>query len=148
MISVIAASHEPVPGWVDSLNGPTALVVGYGTGALKIMHADPNAFINFIPVDFTVNMIISSAWKTAHLGATTPIKVYNCCAPDNQRIQFGPTFNKVAKEIRENFPFSKLYLYPKCSITSNWLWYKLNEFCWHYIPAALAEIVDTESRIR
>ncbi|KAL4721327.1 hypothetical protein ACJJTC_007158, partial [Scirpophaga incertulas] len=35
---VIAAWKEPVPGWVDNLNGPTGLLVGSGKGELKLLH--------------------------------------------------------------------------------------------------------------
>ena len=34
-VSVIASHKEPLPGWVDNMNGPTGLLVGAGKGMSK-----------------------------------------------------------------------------------------------------------------
>lgn len=57
------AFSEPMPGWVDNLNGPMGLLVGGGKGVIRSMlcHGEYNAEI--IPVDFAINAIIIIASK-------------------------------------------------------------------------------------
>ncbi|CAG2058434.1 unnamed protein product [Timema podura] len=57
---------EPMPGWVDNLNGPTGIMIGAGKGVIRSMHCKPNYNGDFMPVDITVNTIIAMAWKIAN----------------------------------------------------------------------------------
>lgn len=139
---------EPVPGWTEGLNGPNGIAVGLGTGTLKALFAEPDLNLNFIPVDFTANMIISAAWKTAQAGVANSIRVYNCCAPDIQNVQLSGFLKTLGEEICDSCPFTKTVFYPKCTVTNSRLWYQLNNFCWHYLPAALAEMMCSSNKIR
>ena len=86
---VCAAEKEPFPGWIDSINGPTGqctlsfivsdvyfkkeincyliitgVLAGGGPGFIRIFKcADLNHIIDFIPVDYAINMIIAAAWE-------------------------------------------------------------------------------------
>ena len=60
-----AAWKEPVPGWVDNMNGPTGAIAGVSKGLLAVIVGDHKKVADFIPVDMTVNMTIALAWHTA-----------------------------------------------------------------------------------
>ena len=51
---------EPIPGYVEILKGPTALMVGAG---YALGHAEYQA--ELIPVDLAVNTLIAAAWERA-----------------------------------------------------------------------------------
>lgn len=56
---------EPVPGWVDNLNGPVGLVVGAGKGVIRSMHCNKNYHAEVIPVDLAINALIAMAHRVA-----------------------------------------------------------------------------------
>lgn len=55
---VIPSATEPVPGWVDNLNGPIGLLVGAGKGVIRSMHCKGDNKGQFIPVDYAINTSI------------------------------------------------------------------------------------------
>lgn len=64
---VSPAYREPLPGWVDSLNGPPGIFLAAGKGVLRSMLIDPEGQIEGIPVDGCINGIIT---LTKHLANT------------------------------------------------------------------------------
>jgi len=65
LIVVIPAYKEPLPGWVDNLNGPIGLLVGGGKGVIRSMHCNGNYNAEVMPVDLAINNLIIIAYKTA-----------------------------------------------------------------------------------
>jgi alcohol-forming fatty acyl-CoA reductase len=63
--TVIPAFEEPLPGWVDSLNGPIGVMVGGGKGVIRSMLCDGTLNAEVIPVDIAINGLIAIAWKVA-----------------------------------------------------------------------------------
>jgi alcohol-forming fatty acyl-CoA reductase len=55
---VSPAYREPLPGWVDSLNGPPGIFLAAGKGVLRSMLIDPEGQIEGIPVDGCINGIL------------------------------------------------------------------------------------------
>jgi 1-acyl-sn-glycerol-3-phosphate acyltransferase len=54
---------EPLPGWIDGMRMADPLIIAYGRRALSMFPADPNIAIDFIPLDFVVNSILSALPK-------------------------------------------------------------------------------------
>jgi fatty acyl-CoA reductase len=65
LLTVTAAWKEPIPGWVDNLNGPTGLIAGAGKGVLRTILCYRDLVADLIPVDTAINLLISVAWHTA-----------------------------------------------------------------------------------
>lgn len=63
MCTVTAAWAEPLPGWVDNLNGPVGLIVGAGKGVIRSMHCNANYHAEVIPVDLAINSLIAISHK-------------------------------------------------------------------------------------
>ena len=63
--TVTPALTEPLPGWVDNLNGPVGIMVGAGKGVIRSMLCNGNYHAEMIPVDFAINSLIAIAHKTA-----------------------------------------------------------------------------------
>lgn len=65
MISVTPAFREPIPGWVDNLNGPMGVMIGAGKGVIRSMLCSENNRAEVIPVDIAINALIVIAYKRA-----------------------------------------------------------------------------------
>lgn len=57
--------QEPLPGWVDNLNGPTGIMVGAAKGVIRSMHCDGKLISECIPVDYAVNglLVVPYEWS-------------------------------------------------------------------------------------
>jgi fatty acyl-CoA reductase len=62
---VIGTAHEPFPGWINNIYGPTGIVIGAGVGLLRTMHCDGDLLAELVPVDMVINMMIATAWDVA-----------------------------------------------------------------------------------
>lgn len=74
---VTAAWREPIPGWVDNLNGPTGMIAGAGKGVLRTILCYRDLVADLVPVDVCINLMISVAWHTA-VSRPKKMMVYNC----------------------------------------------------------------------
>ncbi|CAN7998803.1 unnamed protein product [Ixodes hexagonus] len=73
---VTAAWQEPIPGWIDNINGPTGLLVASGKGLLRSMLADTEKAADFVPVDVVINTMIIVAWYTATQSLQTAYRLH------------------------------------------------------------------------
>lgn len=64
---VVAAWKDPMPGWVDNINGPTGLLLAIGKGLLRSVYCIKDSKADMIPVDIVVNAMIASAYYSARV---------------------------------------------------------------------------------
>ncbi|XP_049941469.1 putative fatty acyl-CoA reductase CG5065 isoform X3 [Schistocerca serialis cubense] len=62
---VVATMAEPFPGWVDSLNGPMAVVASACCGLLRIFYCDVRKLMNLVPCDMVASCMVAAAWDVA-----------------------------------------------------------------------------------
>lgn len=55
---VTPAVFEPLPGWVDSLNGTVGIIYASAKGVLRSMIVNPNGMFEMIPVDTAINALL------------------------------------------------------------------------------------------
>lgn len=65
LLAVTPSIKEPLPGWVDNLNGPIGILAAGGKGVLQSVLCNGDYTSEAIPVDFAINAVITIAWKTA-----------------------------------------------------------------------------------
>jgi fatty acyl-CoA reductase len=63
-VAVTPTFREPMPGWVDNLNGPIGLLVGGGKGVIRSMLCKGEYQAEVVPVDIAINGLITIAWRT------------------------------------------------------------------------------------
>lgn len=51
---------------MDNINGPSGIVTGFIAGFLRTIQLDKNKIADIIPVDYTVNALISVMWDTVN----------------------------------------------------------------------------------
>lgn len=62
---IMNSLEEPVPGWVDNINGPSGITVLASVGILRTVDWDYFAKVDLVPVDKVVNALIAIGWDTA-----------------------------------------------------------------------------------
>lgn len=133
--SIVTASwREPLPGWVDNLNGPTGLLVAIGKGILRHMVYKSKASADIIPVDTVINLMIASVWFTA-TQRPNGILVYNCTSGSLN----GMSWSQIKKmfPILLQYPSAQIYRYPNFSMRESRLLTQLGVVFDHTIPAYL-----------
>ncbi|XP_025834434.1 putative fatty acyl-CoA reductase CG5065 [Agrilus planipennis] len=131
---VIPALHEPIPGWVDSLNGPVGILVGAGKGVIRTMLVNVNNHAEFIPVDIAINGILVGAWyRGTRDFQDTP--VYNVTqSQDLLSITWGEALDRMKGGFYKN-PFEWTLWYPGGYLGTNVFIHKLCIIFMHKIPA-------------
>lgn len=59
---ITAAAYEPIIGWIDSFNGPCAMMVETARGTIKSVIGNGNKIADLIPVDIVASTIIACVW--------------------------------------------------------------------------------------
>jgi fatty acyl-CoA reductase len=137
---VTAAWKEPMPGWVDNLNGPTGMLVGAGKGVIRSMHCDHTLEANIEPVDCATNALIAIGWKVVTSPATKDVRVFHVTANNDNTISWGSALDIGRKHFYDN-PFSVCLWYPRGGFKSNYFYHMLAVFFLHVIPAYLVDFL-------
>jgi len=66
IFSVGCTKSEPDPGWLENMNGPSAIVAGVMTGFLRTVPIVRNKITDIVPADYTINALISVMWDTVN----------------------------------------------------------------------------------
>lgn len=131
---VTPAGKEPLPGWVDNLNGPVGLLVGAGKGVIRSMHCNAGYHAEVVPVDLGINALISMAHKTAVTGKAKTMPVYNITQSGVLPITWGEVVEK-GRKVGHKYPFEGQIWYPDGDIRSSKFVHNIFVFFFHIIPA-------------
>ncbi|KAL1414457.1 hypothetical protein MTO96_000861 [Rhipicephalus appendiculatus] len=137
--SIVTASiREPLPGWVDSYNGCTGVLVVLGLGLLQSILLERTCVADVIPVDVVANTLICVAWHTAE---TRPkgIEVYHCTSGALTPRTWGYIADETQRAIWRH-PLPNAIRFPKFQVTSSQLWHAVNLWCLHYLPARVVDL--------
>lgn len=97
---VMPCRLEPVPGWVDSVNGPAGVSLLGGLGILQVTDMDTRKMCDLIPCDYVANSVISAAWYTA-VHSPDQLKVYNVTSSKLNPCSWYDYFHTGAKDLLE-----------------------------------------------
>ncbi|CAH0546044.1 unnamed protein product [Brassicogethes aeneus] len=136
---VTPALKEPVPGWVDNLNGPMGLIVGGGKGIIRSMHCKGELNAHIVPVDVAINATIVAAQK---LGSSTQrpkeVPVYNLTHHGSNPTTWSELV-ETGREIIYEYPFDGQIWYPDGNIRSSKFVHNIMCILFHWIPALLID---------
>uniref|UniRef100_A0A1B0CS61 Fatty acyl-CoA reductase n=2 Tax=Lutzomyia longipalpis TaxID=7200 RepID=A0A1B0CS61_LUTLO len=139
---VLSSLNEPLPGWLDNLNGPTGIVSAVGKGVFKTMMGNEQNIADLIPVDIVINLMIATAWRTATIKPSSPT-IYNCCTGLQKPILWGQFVSKSIDYMRKH-PMEGVFWYPTGTFRLNAPLNATLAFLLHIIPA---HFLDLFSRI-
>lgn len=138
---VIPAYADPMPGWVDNLNGPTGLLVGAGKGVIRSMHCKGNYYAEVYPVDLAINTIIMIASKLAtDQQKSKTIPVINITQSNIRPTTWAEVIEK-GRENLHKYPFEGHIWFPDGDIRNSRLAHNLVVFFFQIIPAYLIDFL-------
>lgn len=88
---VISASEEPVPGWVDNVNGIAGLGCLAAIGVLRTIDWNYYATSDMVPVDLVANCIICAAYQTKTY-SPDKMQIYNMTSGNMKPVSWGRFF--------------------------------------------------------
>lgn len=135
---VTAAEQQPLPGWIDNLNGPTGFVSGVGKGFLRTFKINSALVGDIIPVDYPINLMIAVAWHTA-VHKSPKIEIYNCSTGQKNPLTWY-RFREIGFKVWMKYPTKEMMWYPNCSFTMNPTVHKIDTAVSHYLPAYLIDL--------
>lgn len=141
---VTAAWKEPVPGWVDNLNGPTGMLAGASKGLLRTLHCRRRMLADLVPVDIPINLMCCVAWRTA-TSPSSSVKVYNCTSGALNPLRWGE-FEAWGYEAVIKYPTEQLFWFPGGSLKDSRLSNLFCEVVFHLGPAYLFDLLAVVSR--
>ncbi|KAJ4442000.1 hypothetical protein ANN_11864 [Periplaneta americana] len=137
--SIISTWKEPIPGWIDNMNGPTMGIMGCSMGMIRCGHLDTDKICDIVPVDTVVNALIATAWETSFRGRGEA-KVYNFVSGIQQPITWGEYFD-ICKEYAVRNPPSRAIWYYFVIFCRNKYTYLATSFLLEFIPACLMDLI-------
>lgn len=137
--TVTAARKEPLPGWVEGVNGPTGLMIGAARGVIRSMHCNPDFPATVIPVDTAINCTIVAGWDRAHT-VSNKVEFYNTCLSNKHLPTWGEAIECGRRFFYES-PLSFSLWYPDGSIKKNYLSHLFCVIFFHYLPAYLIDFM-------
>lgn len=116
--SIIGCSwKEPIPGWIDNFNGPTALFPASGTGVLRTMLGHLDAVADLVPVDVVVNNLLASGWFRG-VEKTKKILVFHCTSGNRNKLTWG-MMEDYGVNCFFKTPYEKVFIVPNPHFTSH-----------------------------
>ncbi|XP_017848347.1 putative fatty acyl-CoA reductase CG5065 isoform X2 [Drosophila busckii] len=133
---VTAAIHEPLPGWIEGVNGPTGLMIGAARGVIRSMHCNPDYASTVIPVDKAINGMILCGYQRAKVATTSQSEVEFCnlCISSKALMSWGESI-ETGRKFFYVTPLSFALWYPGGSIKRNYFHHMLCVIFLHYLPA-------------
>jgi fatty acyl-CoA reductase len=138
--SIIGAMwKDPLPGWVDNLNGATGLFLAVGNGILRQMYGGVEKIADIIPVDVVSNLLITSGW---YIGTERPshIPVINCCTGELNGIKWKTILKALEKNYME-YPLETVCRVPCADFSLSRSYTNFYYWVNHLFPAFLTDLV-------
>lgn len=136
---VTPAFQEPLPGWVDNMNGPTGVLIGAGKGVIRSMLCNGELKSEIIPVDTAVNALVLLPFyfnKIEEKPAQMP--VFNITIPEAKKRTWQWIMDK-GKNFGMQYPFEVGLWYPDGNITTNKFYHWICVILFMWLPALLID---------
>ncbi|VVC26724.1 Male sterility, NAD-binding,NAD(P)-binding domain,Fatty acyl-CoA reductase, C-terminal [Cinara cedri] len=143
--SIIGCTQsEPFSGWVKNLNAATGVIVSHIIGMTTFPMNNSTYRIDIIPIDYTVNALISVMWDTVQRCQDssqkyTEPKIFNFVSGVESPLTYADFFNNIFNSYREAPPLSAVWYY-LCIFTTNPLTIKVLRFLLHTVPNAFMDL--------
>lgn len=138
---------EPVPGWVDSLNGPIGIMAGAAKGVIRTMLINGDNPSEIIPVDMAINGLITIPYDirrrttAADEGAQpADMPVFNVTCCESQKTIWKRVL-ELGESINAEYPIEAGVWYPGGSMTTSVVMHTTRLVLFHWLPAYLIDFL-------
>ncbi|KAH6883876.1 male sterility protein-domain-containing protein [Thelonectria olida] len=130
---ICAALNYPVPGWIDSKAAFAGLVLGFGSGALRVLNGRPGTKLDIVPVDVVADRLIYETFREDSQGIEKPYaRIVFSVATMEQSLNLREACKMLEAFFKRNFQ----YIGPQGHILD------LYQFLHHYFPLHLYATVN------
>ncbi|XP_033219426.1 fatty acyl-CoA reductase wat-like isoform X2 [Belonocnema kinseyi] len=139
----LATYKEPLPGWIDTIQGLNQAMVGVGLGIIRLFNVDGNANLHVVPADWTCNALIGTAYETdTFKNRENPdeLPVYNYAANENNILTWNKYRPITLKYTPHMMPIKAVY-YPYYFFIKSARLFTFLHFILHFLPAILGDVV-------
>nr|CAD7579809.1 unnamed protein product [Timema californicum] len=137
---ILPVWREPVPGWIDSFNGPTLYVLGGILGKMRCGHVDVTKLADIVPVDMVVNSLIATAWDVASAPDRNRAKVYTFTSGSRNQLIWKELVKNLSDSAHMLPSVNCMYYHVKV-LTRHLLLYRLSSILFELVPACFADAV-------
>ncbi|XP_063634757.1 putative fatty acyl-CoA reductase CG5065 [Cydia splendana] len=138
---VCPSLKDPIPGWVDSLNGPVGVMLGAGKGVIRTMLCDGSLNAQVIPVDIAINGLIAIVMiEVMKKTKSEHIPIYNLNGGHLKPTTWGEVLN-IGKKYAREYPLAWPLWYPNGDITTNYFLHETKRILFHLGPAYLIDFL-------
>ncbi|XP_063242010.1 fatty acyl-CoA reductase wat-like [Bacillus rossius redtenbacheri] len=133
---IVSTVKEPVPGWVDNMYGPIAIILGAATGVLRVNQADLDVVIDVIPADIVINCILCAASTTR---SNETITIYNATTSDSNPVTIR-MIQETLLTFRDRFPVKNCVWYPFMISVQSFKLYTILTIFLHVLPGFFLDL--------
>ncbi|KAG5307557.1 FACR1 reductase, partial [Pseudoatta argentina] len=148
---VISSASEPLIGWIDNMYGPSGFARSLLLGIVRFHRCNGTNKANIVPVDFTVNALIASAWDVNKKWNSISyyLNTHLCSSKDNSVFVYnfvppvdGPTWNEyiyALLDINKMYPLHNAIYLPIMTFFKHEIPYRFCVWFGHFLPALLLD---------
>ncbi|CAI6361900.1 unnamed protein product [Macrosiphum euphorbiae] len=135
---------EPEPGWVDNMNGVSGIIAPLIVGVLRTIQLSKDKMADIVPVDYTVNTLISVMWDTVNRHRdgdkkNKEPKIYNYVSSVESSICWDKIIEYIFETYQQVPPLESMwFMFFICS-ANRWV-VNILRFFLHRIPGALVDL--------
>ncbi|XP_059612936.1 fatty acyl-CoA reductase wat [Phlebotomus argentipes] len=142
---VVSIYKDPIPGWMDNLNGPGVIIVGSVRGFIHCIYGDKLQKANIMPADYCINAMVTAAWDThrryqKRIEQQIELPVYNYIYEENN-LTWERYMHLAFEGLHE--PLDKALWYYAYYIVKWRPLYRVGAFFLHTIPAYILDLLST-----
>ncbi|XP_025207314.1 fatty acyl-CoA reductase wat-like [Melanaphis sacchari] len=145
--SIIGCTQsEPEPGWLDNINGLSGIVTPLIVGVLRTIQLSRDKITDIVPVDYTVNALISVMWSTANrhqynFEKNKEPKIYNYVSSIESPIHWDEVIQYTFETYHQAPPLESMW-YIFCIFSTNRWLINILRFFLHWIPGAIIDLIS------
>ncbi|GAB0091731.1 Fatty acyl-CoA reductase [Sergentomyia squamirostris] len=139
---VISIYKDPVPGWMDNLNGPGVIIVGSVRGFIHCIYGDKSQKANIMPADYCINAMVIAAWDAhrrfkSRMEQQIELPVYNYIYEENN-LTWERYMHLASKGLHQ--PLDNALWYYSYYIVKWRALYRLGQFFLHTLPGYILDM--------
>ncbi|XP_068081052.1 fatty acyl-CoA reductase 1 isoform X2 [Anabrus simplex] len=138
---VVSTVAEPMPGWGDSYNGISGLMVAGAMGLIHVPYHDDLVRMDYIPVDVVCKGMIIASWLRGQQ-SSNGVPVYNCSSHEMLNVNMRMLETKGLKMLQER-PMNDTIFYPWICSTNSFPLFFVGFILFQLIPALLFDTILT-----
>ncbi|KAL1139872.1 hypothetical protein AAG570_006849 [Ranatra chinensis] len=137
---VVSTLNDPVPGWVDTYNGPIGITSAIGQGIIRTAFLDNSITPDFMAADLAIKGIIVAAWARAMCkDPDEKCHIYN--ASSQKKSLTCKQMIEIGLDAINKYPLENSVWHYSKHLTNSIFWFTINVWLFHVIPALIIDSI-------